>query len=224
MTSDETSQGRPGGNWLALGRTSAPLRLIAAIGVVAIWACTLDELLGFPAPDQWNVVLMAQAVAVSCPLLVARWRGVIAIDAMDVSSAKAPTAGAGRFQFSIAHLLGWMTALAVALSAAQYLARHGSLPLGLLLEPVAAVFLLGRALVALCALGVVLGTSRRAAWAAALGAAAAAGGAGLLAAYPRFPGGLPRLATSALLEGLFLVGSLAVIRTAGYRVRIGRRA
>lgn len=208
--------------WLALGRTSGPLRLIGLVGVVAIWAWTLEELLGFPSPEQWNVVLMAHAVAVSAPLFVARWLGVMVVNTSSALQAEGPAATPRRWQFSIAYLLGWMTALAVTLSATQYITQDKFVPFSIALQPVAVVYLLGRGALAWSALGAVLGTRRPVRWGISLGAAAVAGVIGLLAVEPGFAGGFPGLAALTLVEGLLLLGSLAVFRMVGYRLRVGR--
>jgi hypothetical protein len=207
--------------WLGLGKTSAPLRLAGTVGVVAVWAY-LDELLTFPLPEEWTVVLMAQAVAVSVPLLVARHLGVEVIYTFALPKAESPTAAPNRWQFSIVSLFGWMTALAVTLSAMQYTARHEFLPIGLVLEPLVVVYLLGRGTLAWTALGAVLGTRRPGMWSIAFGAATVVGVIGLLAVRPHFAGGSSVLCTLALAEGLLLLGSLLVFRVAGYRLKVGR--
>jgi len=208
--------------WLGLGRTSAPLRLTGAVGVVAVWAY-LDELLRFPDPEEWAVVLMAHAVAVSVPLLVARQLGVEVIHTSALPKAESPTAAPNRWQFSLACLFGWMTALAVTLSAVQYTTRHEFLPIGLVLGPLVVVYVLGRGALAWTALGAALGTRRPVMRSIAFGAAAVTGVIALLAVRPHFAGGFAVPATLTLVEGLLLLGSLVVFRTAGYRLKVGRR-
>jgi hypothetical protein len=43
---------------------------------------------------------------------------------------------------------------------------------------------------------------------------------GLLAVEPKFAGGFPGLAALTIVEGLLLLGSLGVFRTAGFRLRL----
>ena len=208
--------------WLALGKTSGPLRLMGVVGVTALWSWALAALPAAEDAKVWVVVLMAQTVVVSVPLLAARSLGLRLVDGSSASKAEDTATGPKRWQFSIAYLLGWMTALAVMLGTLQYIASYDSLPFGYLPKSILVVFLVGRALMAWAALWTVLGTRRSAIRILTLCAAGATTVTITWLANPLFAGGFFYLLGLILLEALLLLGLLAVFRMAGYRLRVGR--
>ncbi len=208
--------------WLALGKTSGPLRLIGVVVVLAVWNWMLAALPSAPEPEALAVLLMAQTMAVSLPLLAARWMGLGLVYVSRASEAGDSVAGPERLQFSIAYLLGWMTALAVMLGTLQYIASYDSLPFGYLPQSFLAVFLVGRAVMAWAALWTVLGTRRSAIRIVTLCAAGATTLTTTWLANRRFAGGGFYLFGLILAETLLLLGLLAVFRTAGYRLKVRR--
>jgi hypothetical protein len=208
--------------WLALGKTSGPLRLMGVVVVVAPWSWALAVLPDSPEPEQWAVLLMAQTIAVSVPLLGARWLGLELVDASSASEVDGSATEPQRWRFSIAYLLGWMTALAVMLGTLQYIAPFDSLPFGLVVRSSLLVFLVGRAALAWAGLWTVLGTDRPTMRIITLCAAGFAAVTTLWLAQPRFAGGFSYLLALVFLEAAFLLGLLAVFRTVGYRLRVRR--
>jgi len=209
--------------WVGLGKGPFPLRLGTMVIVVGLWSWLLCGLPRAGNVDQWAVLLAVQTAAVSVPLLVVRSLGMGLSDPAtapqpdDEEEDRSP-----RFQFSIAYLLGWMTATAVVLSTVQCIVSEGSLPLWMMERSRVWAFLAGRALVALAAVWATLGArGRTGAIAAPVVAAAAAYGV-LRMLAPGFAGGDPFCEMLHALEVLLLLGSLWVFRVAGYRLQSAR--
>ncbi len=214
--------------WLALGKTWGSLRLTGVVVVVAFWSCAMTVLAFGVQLEEWMMVLVAQTFAVSLPLLVARCLGAKLEATPPTLKSDKPATGPRTWQFSIAYLLTWMTALAFALGTMQYIAPYRGvqfglllLPLGFLLQWRVGVLVLGSAVVALSALWRVLGSGEPAVRTTVLCVVAAMVilAAFFLGPFPRTEGPLVLV----LLEVLLLLGSLAVFRVAGYRLRVGRR-
>lgn len=205
--------------WLALGRTPGPARLLGMVAVVAGWSCAMAARRGAAGLEVWTVLLLAQTGGVGGPLLVARWLGLGLGEVSTDLQSQSPAARAKKWQFSIAYLLGWTTALAVALSALRCVGPFESLPFWYALARASVVEVTGSAALAWVALWAVLGARRRAMGMISVGVVGvlcvAAGQR--LSAYV-----LSWYLPQTLLEALLLLGMLAVCRTAGYRLRWGQ--
>ncbi len=205
--------------WLALGRTTGPLRLIGAVVVAAIWSWALARLPAAPQPASWAVLLAAQTVVVSVPLLVGRWLGLGLVDGSSAPEAEDSAAEPKRLQFSIAYLLGWMTALAVMLGTLQYIAPYDTLPFGLLSDWQLVVCLIGHAMMGWAVLWTALGTRPAARIIAPVLVGTVVGGGLWLISF-RFRGDFWYFVMLFVLDPPLLVGSFWVFRVAGYRLRI----
>ena len=205
--------------WLGLGKGPFPLRLGGTVIAVGLWSWLLCGLPGAGSVDRWAVLLAIQTATVSVPLLVVRSLGMELSDPSSAPESDDDEDQPPRFQFSIAYLLGWMTATAVVLSTVRCIVPKGSLPLDMALNASVVIFFGGRALTALTAVWATLGTRLPAvAIVAPLVAGAISYGA-LRLADSDFGGGTPFCAALHLLEVLLLVGSLWVFRVAGYRLQ-----
>ena len=199
--------------WGSFGRWWLPWRLLAIVLTVAAWILATNRVflpfvrdpIGLKASAWalgWQARLLNQPVAVFLVLVIARRMGVSISHEAD----RAVNAGVanGRFQFSLGQLLAWATALPIGLGVVLD-ARLHQLPFafrpGLLANGGPHVVLV------LAALWLVLG--RRWPWLRMIFVAMIGG---LLAVDPN------RSMVSFLLETLWLVASLAVVRVAGYRL------
>ena len=206
--------------WLAVGKTSVPWRLTAAVTAVGLWSCALTTLPDAPAVAQRAVLLTLQTIAVAVPLLLMRPLGLSLIDAAAKADAGHSTFGRRRLQFSILTMIGWTTALAVILSTAKSMAPDDPFTLGVGLDVSVAVFLVGRGAVALAAAWAVLGR-RWSSWRIAVLPVAVVA-AIALQPLPRSSSadGSRYLAMLCLLEVLLLLGPLGVVRVAGFRLEL----
>jgi hypothetical protein len=216
--------------WLALGRTSGPLRLMGTVMVVALWSWALADYAPRDVHLKVSAIdLTALTVAVSVPLLVARWLGLRLVDVSSAPEAEDLAGGSRRFQFSIAYLLGWITALALMLGMLQYVTPFWNLQMGrhnalwaLSVEWRGAVFRIGHAALAWSALWAVLGKRRPVVRILTL---CAVGGTAVITTFlanPRFAGGIACVLALFSLEALLLISPLVVFRVAGYRLRVRR--
>ena len=205
--------------WLGLGKGPFPLRLGGTVIAVGLWSWLLSGLPKAGSVDQWAVLLAVQTVTVSVPLLVVRSLGLELSDPSSAAESDDDEDRSPRFQFSIAYLLGWMTTTAVVLSTVQCIVPEGSLPLDMVLNASLAIFLAGRALIALTAVWAALGTRGPAVVIVAPVVAGAVSYGALRVAAPDFGGGTALCAALHLLEVLLLFGSLWVFRVAGYRLQ-----
>jgi len=217
--------------WLALGRTSGPLRLMGAVMVVALWSWALADYAPRDVHLKVSAIdLTALTVAVSAPLLVARWLGLRLVNVSSASEVEDLAGGLKRFQFSIAYLLGWITAVAFMLGMLQYVTPFWNLRLGyhnalwgLFLEWRSVVFRIGRAALAWSALWAVLGNRRPVVRILTLCAVGGTAATTTFLANPGHAGGFAYVLALFLLEAMLLISSLVVFRIGGYRLKVGRR-
>lgn len=204
--------------WLALGRRPAFLRLIGTAVVVAAWTRSLASLPDSPHVEMWAAWLTAQTAAVSLALLVARSRGLGMTDVPAGEETETPTARAKRLQFSILHLLGWMTAVAVVLGMLKCLPPSYALGWNSFFDSHTAVFVGSHVVVAWTALWTALGTGRPAVRLVALPLATitAFGALWLYVGVPQRDVG--RILVLYVLEALLLLGPLWVVRLAGWHL------
>ena len=212
--------------WASLSRASVPWRLVCIFLNLACWA-GLETLVNPEPPSDLTTTLcmlflLVQTLAIVVPLSTARLAGVKLVELTDGRlPQRGPPALRSR-QFSLRYLFAWMTAVAVVLSILR-LTVHGEyfyLVSGLPWWHFAVSFV-ATAAIALAALWAALGT-RRPAWRFALPLLATA--AAIAASYYT-PRTISRSASAVycLLQMLWLLGSLYVVRVAGYRlVRAGR--
>jgi len=208
--------------WLGLGRKPAPLRLVGAVAVAALWSWALSTLPDAGNVEQWAVLLMAHTAAVSVPLLAVRSLGLQLVDVSAAKGAEKLPAGPQRLQFSIGYLLGWTTALAVIMSILHYVAPHDHTSLKPLAELPVVPFVIGRAVMVPAAVWAALGTRWWALRVLVLPVTSATAFGVILLAEPLFAGGAGYSVLLCFLEAVLLVGSLCVFRVAGYRLRVRR--
>lgn len=206
--------------WTGLGGKSLPWRILGLLLVIGLWsrlvAWTIDR------PDtedvfvEWTWVLLGQTVVILVPLWAARLRGVRLTRASSEDWTEETASPRSRFQFSLGHLLSWITVLAIVLGLAQYTFRYDDLFWLVAAWHLVAVYGISHAALALAGFWAVFGTGR--AWlrclllvpttAAAIGASYLWTGIEDLGPYTGF----------FLLQVLWAVASLSVFRVAGYRI------
>ena len=217
MFSVAPSQGSLLGLWAALGGKATPWRLVAgfAAAVACIWALG-DSDLAF-----WACVLLVQMVAMGALLLVARLLGLELADDFRHDSAGESTAEGQWVQYSVRSLLSWTAACAVLMSTFHYLPKE---PLGEFFQDAAigAAIVVSSLAVAVGALWVTLGSRWPAGRIAGQGLAPVVGTIALwLVVGSR--GGLWEFVAFCLFQAAYLVGSLWLVRVAGYRLVWRRR-
>ena len=212
--------------WAGQAGKSAPWRVIGLVLVIVLWSALLAVALSYAPPEAiasiWTVLLLMQAVAVFVPLSVARAVGVRLVSVDDLDAIEEGGTGRRRLQFSLAYLLGWITAVAVTLGLLKYTVDYRTLSPYPGLWWKLFVLAVGNAAIALAVFWALLGTrwpGLRIPSLCLLTAAAIAS--------DRWLGDLnPFWAISALclIQALWLAGSLGVFRVCGYRVVRRRRA
>ncbi len=208
--------------WTALGRQTAPWRLAGGFLVVVFWSLALamapgEIESGNRNSTYWIALLLVQAVAILVPLSVCRATGLRVSGKPDSGEHNENDSGRRRFQFSIAYMLAWMTAVAVVLGMFQW-AFHYKL---LSRDPVVwlEIVVIGvcNASLAFAGLWAVLGGSRASVRVVVLGATVAAVTL-LLVTFPSDAGYRYSLVTLSLVQAALLIGSLGVGRVAGFRL------
>ncbi len=205
------SQGALLAVWIALGRRGIPWRVaLAAIGTVVYLGCFHN------ADSEWLSMTIGEMGIMVALLLCARLTGLELTHVAQQSTVRP------RFQFFIRDILAWTTALAVVMSAEQFLALHKWCP-GFP-SPVGESFAVfgTLSLVVMASLWASLGRT----WSIvriALPPAAVAAGAAILVANSWF-----RVTMALSQVAAWTVASLLVVRWAGYRLswhwRFSRRA
>ena len=215
--------------WVGLARRPVPWPVAAAVVVVVALGALLGLSLSGRIPSywfgprlDWLAGLSLQTLAVVGPLWIARLAGLRVVTQEGLRSA-AKTDSDRPVQFSIAYLLGWMTALAIVLGSLRWVLGGDMLLLSDASWPVGhawlevAVFSLGNAAIAWPAPWAVLGARRRIAGTLMLCLAAG----GLLAVYLLVSGSTAHRWTFAVfcaVQVAVLVAVLGVFRVAGYRL------
>jgi hypothetical protein len=205
--------------WCAFGGTPAPVRLFGLILGVVIWArllCGLDR----PAPQELSettIVLLLLALFDYAPLAVLRLKGW-----RIVSLAVHPPTTASSRQFSLGYLMAWMTSVAVSLGLIKFcvdprqVSRDPSFLVPLSIAGTSQLMLAGSCLyaalgqrhwlkrmmplVGVCVFLVYLHASE----------------------LTSFGNGMEAIAPFGLTEAALLVGSLYIIRGAGFRLGRGK--
>jgi len=205
--------------WAALGKAPAPWRAVGLVLPLALWSKVMGTLLGGPGSlsateesSQWTFYLLMEALATVALLGTARAAG-LQLTGVDEAAHPADPRTPRRFQFSLGRLFSWLTAAALVLAGLGYTFHLGRL--GLRSRDFRSMTIIAAMNVILlsAALYVMLGRGRRfVRWLVGLAALVAA--AGLLWLHSDVvPVGLI-IGTGAV----WLLGSLAVVRVAGYRL------
>jgi hypothetical protein len=193
--------------WSALGRTHPLVRALVLIAAIGIGQLALSILHGHG--EQWTILLSLQVASVAGPLLVARRLGVrIARD-----SGVEETRDVRPLQFTLGHLLGGLTAVAVVMGTARVV-----FPAFDSLRVLQEAAILGAAFAAIALLAVWAGLGAGRAWIrplVLLSASVALGYGLTLAVYGIKIG--PAI-TLAVLQAVLLGGWLAVFRMSGYQL------
>ena len=207
--------------WAALGTSRLPWRLAGTVLVIASWSATLatlsDGQFGYNS-TQWVSLLGGQALVLFAPLSVARAGGVRLLETTTSNPSQEGSSGLGKWQFSLASVMAWITATAVVLGFTQYTVDPQFLPLAPHVWISAAVLIASHSAMAVAVLWAVLGTGRPIGRTAALCLTVAA----VLALYGLLPESLAHarvLTVLCLVQAALLIGSLCVGRVAGYRLK-----
>ena len=210
--------------WAGLGRQSIAWRVTGGFLVVVAWSIALARELQADRPIEllstyWSVLLTAQAVLTLVPLFALRKAGARLISTAAAEASVDSGSQFGPWQFSVADMLRWMTALAVILGLAQSVAFYDLLPSGSRELAEIGTWAAANTLFALFTLWAVLGSGPPTARVLTLVVVASvtAGLLGWLA-----PDSEKGTAAAILyaLQAILLTASLGVVRVAGYRVRL----
>lgn len=114
--------------WLGLARRPVPWPATAAVVTVVLLAVFLANppfrgVPGWLEGGGWLTIFSTQTIAVAAPFWMARAAGLRVVAPSEIERAAAAAAGRP-VQFSIAYLLGWMTALAIVLGLGQFAIRR----------------------------------------------------------------------------------------------------
>lgn len=218
----QPSHGSLLGFWAALGGKATPWRLVVAVVGVTAWVSVLEKFDAGHGDDAaiWGTVLLMQMGLVSVLLMVARFLGVELTDTLASEPAQTSEPAGQWVQFTLRALLSWTTALALLLGSLHYLPKP---PLREIADNIAvlAAILCGGALIALGAIWITLGARWAPARYVVLGLS---GGVGIGLMYAVLgPGETLVLSVFCVAETVWLVGSLWLVRLAGYRLVWRRR-
>ena len=214
--------------WVGLARRPVPWPVAAAVAIVIVAGALLALSLSGKMPPRfgtlgWLVVLSLQTIAVVGPFWIARPAGLRLVTLDELGGGAAKTDPDRPVQFSIAYLLGWMTALAIVLGLVRWVLRGDVLALGDFTWSDRHAWLdvtvvsLGNAAIAWPAPWAVLGTGRRIMGPLLLCLATGA----VIAVWGLLSGSAAHRWTFALFcaaQMAVLVGVLGVFRIAGYRL------
>lgn len=220
------------GIWLALGLLAGPWRLLCVLGDVVAWSdaffrlmSSLGGIAGSPGREMWIWPFAAHVAITALPLLIARAAGMRMICIGGASSNALPSGQPRRFQFSIGYLLAWTTVVAVVLSTLQYLTAFKGLEYMLYFYAWTYLAFCGLyTALAIGALWLVFGT-----WPlpgrilAFILVGVLATGSHCWLDRGDLDQSLFRVLAFYAIEAALLLGSLAVVRIAGYRLRWHRR-
>ncbi len=209
--------------WTGLGRTAAPWRVLGVVLTAACWSWLVAVLFASDPPPftrrflefatPWTFFLLLEAAAIAAPLSVARLIGFSLASAADLECGRRDLERPRRFQFSLRSLFAWMTATAIALGATGYTfhLRHFGIVEGSLLQML--MMAVGNAAMAMAGLWVMLHPEWR--WRRVI----LFGAVVLVAVALATPNlGWRFAAMLSCPQAIWLLGSLWVVRVAGYRV------
>lgn len=210
--------------WVGLGVPSAPWRLTGGFLVVVCWSIALAATLGNDVPagytsTHWTALLLGQTLAILIPLSIARPSGVRLAGTPATDPRRGSAAERTPWQFSLGYLLAWITAVAIVLGMVQYTIRYELLPRAPIAWVEIGILSVSHGGIALSLLWIMLGTVRptlQIAMPCSL-TLLFVGGSFWLACDSGFRSALGMLFFG---DALLLVGSLWVLRVAGYRVRV----
>jgi len=211
--------------WVAFGTRPLPLRLVGIILAVGFWSATGGLAFGEGSGAgiashmiRWGTGMLVQGSVLLAALSIVRAAGVTLVERTASQTLEETTRGSLRPQFSLRHLFGWMTATAVVLGVTKYTIDRESMT-GAEVWPELALWSVGHGAIASAALWATLGkrllfhrifvvclTAGLAAWADSR--------------WTEFHGWW-HSALICLVQVLWLAGSLAVVRVAGYRLARG---
>lgn len=217
------------GIWLALGRLASPWRLLIVLGAVVAWSDALARLFGSWGPraadarEEWIWPFLAQVIATALPLLIARAAGMQLISINAGPEGSGPAHQHRRLQFSIGYLLAWTTALAIVMSVLSYLTSFEDLDWHMVVGWRYLAYYGKQATIAIAAFWVVLGTWRLPGriYVFVLTWVLVTGGFSWLIRWQI--GGLSFHEARYVIDAPLLVGSLVVVRAAGYRLQWRRQ-
>jgi len=205
--------------WAALGKAPAPWRAVGLVLPLALWSKLMGTLLDGPGSpsateesSQWTFFLLMEALATVALLGIARAAG-LQRTCVDAAARPPDPRTTRRFQFSLGYLFSWLTAAAIVLAALGYTFHLSRLALDA--RDFRSMVIIAAANIALllAALHVMLARCRRfMRWLVGLAGLVAVGGL----VWLHSDGEPVRLILGA--EAVWLVGSLAVVRVAGYRL------
>ena len=209
--------------WSGFGARSLPWRVMGLVLTIVFWGALVAA---WVTPDEraelqtiWIVLLLAQTVGILVPLSIARLKGLKLLSPSTAGSTGQTVCGRPLLQFSLGYLLSWITAVAVVLGLLQYTVDYRFL-LSILqhLWWEISVVSVGHAGLGLAALWAMLGTRRPALRTSVVALTTAAVIVAWKESEDADVNDLVRYAALCLLDLLWLVASLWVVRVAGYRV------
>jgi len=214
--------------WMGWGRTWLSWRTLILVLTIVVWSRLFECSV---APEElddiatiYGLLLSAQCIGVLLPSCLARRAGIKLIQDGDVKQAREPDRVRRQWQFSLGYLLSWITVVAVSLGALLHAFDYRVVwRASTLLSPRSAVSPLAHAALALAALWTALGTGRP----RLRGVALSLTTVGAIAAVHTLvepSGGGRAYAAVCVLQVVWLLASLWVVRVAGYRIVRERRA
>lgn len=215
--------------WVGFAGTSLPWRLVGLIIVIALWAA-LEAMTRGPAgpfhtsfQTYGTVSLLAQAITVLGPLVIARLAGVRLGTTTDVLSPPEAPGNRRRWQFSLGYLFSWLTVVAVTLGLLNWtIDYHQVVPLTFLLWEETMALSLAGAAIALPAVWTALGTGRPA-WRLGLLCVTTLTAMAIYTLWIEVDP-WPDAILVCFVQVLWLLASLGVCRVAGYRIAFRRPA
>jgi hypothetical protein len=206
--------------WAGFGGRSLAWRTVGLVLIITLWSAVVGWLMEPSRPmsmaTPWTILLLAQTTLIFACVMLARSTGLRVTRATDIVSSQQPAGGRRRFQFSLAYSLSWITAVALVLGILQYVLYRKHIPPDPDFWPDVALLSIAHTAIALSTLWTVLGRQRLVLRLVGLLLTALAA----VAAYYHLTEIAEWLAavTLCLAQLLWLVGSLWVIRVAGYRL------
>jgi hypothetical protein len=211
--------------WAGFGRRSIAWRAMALVLTITAWSRLMPWVINPSTPNrlatEWAVLLLAQTIIVFAGVIMARLAGVRVVSATEALPAANDADRHARFQFSLAYAFSWIIAVAVILGVLQYALYRQHVPPDADFWLSLAALSVAHALMAMAALWTALGTRWAAVRVFVLCATTLAAHAAHTYVWEEILVG----ATVCVVQVSWLLGSLWVIRVAGYRlVRQGRKA
>jgi hypothetical protein len=210
--------------WLGLGQTSFPWRIAVGFLILIAWSRPPTTLPGFVGGSTGEL-----AATVAIPLLACKLLGLRLTNVYSAPVAVPAPLGRQRWQFSISSMLGLMTVVAVIMGMQpkidlkSLLQWRPAFHIDSSIVPHIAPLAAGRAIVAWTALWAALGTRSATLRLVVFIVAVAAAYGGLVATDVGYQYDFWPYKSLFFLEAVLLLGSLWVLRLAGYRVAFRRR-